>query len=109
MTLSTTDRSMSGMTTVISVVPSDTPKAMNTFLLCRARNGHSRRQLPLHVARPRRGSGCAPFVAALVERVAQRAEAAVHRLGIVDPPDQIVEDDAHRRVGRGRARRDPTR
>ena len=32
-TLSTTDRSMSGMATVMSVVPSDTPNAMNTLRL----------------------------------------------------------------------------
>ena len=42
-TSSTTARSISGMATVMSVVPSDTPNAAKTFRLWRARNGQSRR------------------------------------------------------------------
>ena len=81
-------------------LPSDTPKAISTRFLCRARNGHSRRQPPLFIVRVRRrSSGGAPFVAARHRARLQPRQAAVHGLGIVDPPEQIVEDDAHRRLG----------
>src|SRR5690349_1351157 len=98
--LSITDRSISGIAAVISVVPIDTPNAAYTLRLWRARNGQSRRiQLSLTLAYScRHATGRRPprsrslrsrlrphrvaFLAADVEGVIERGERVAHHLGL---------------------------